>query len=66
MRYYLAVIVEPGSVWTETFGSTSKSDVDYEVQTWKDQDRHCARFIHRKTFQHVPTQAEVEAFAHQF
>lgn len=66
MRFYLAVLVERGGIWTETFGSTDKSDVDYEVQEWKDQDRGCAQFIHRKTFDHTPTQAEVEAFAHQF
>lgn len=66
MRYYLAVIVEPGSVWTETFGSTDKSDVDYEVQSWKDLDRRVGKYTHRKTFDHMPTQAEVEAFAHQF
>lgn len=66
MRYYLAIIVEPGSIWTETFGSTDKSDVDYEVQCWKDADKHCGRYVHRKTFQHVPTQAEVEEFASQW
>lgn len=64
MRYYLAIAFEDGT-WSETFGSLHKEDVDYEVECWK--YGGCkARHIHRKTFQRMPTEAEIRAFAATF
>jgi hypothetical protein len=71
MKYYLALCFAEESgpskeyLWTETFGSTDKTDVSAEIEGWRDQaDREDYKIkVYRKTFDHEPTGREVSDFA---
>lgn len=64
-RYYTAIVVMDGSVWTESFGSYDRMDMDCEVEYWIDRG-YSKSSIKRKVWAKVPTQIEWEDWAKKF
>lgn len=55
-RYHLALAFDADGFWIETFGSWDLSDVKVEMAEWRGIK---GTTIRCKSFDHIPTQAEI-------